>query len=87
MTDDATSRTGLRYWEKQSAAGHRVSGYHSEPSGRPVIHFIHGNGYNGLVYWPLLRRLHEHYDLFISDIQGHGESDVNGCVNKVQLPT
>ena len=78
MTDDATRRTGLKYWEKQRSAGHRVSGYHSEPSGRPVIHFVHGNGYNGLVYWPLLRRLHEHYDLFISDIQGHGESEANG---------
>lgn len=78
MIDDATSRTGLRYWEKQSSAGHRISGYHSEPTGRPVIHFVHGNGYNGLVYWPLLRRLHEHCDLFISDIQGHGESEANG---------
>lgn len=78
MQDDVASRTGLRFWEKTTSAGHRVTGYHSEPSGRPVIHFLHGNGYNGLVYWPLLRRLGEHYDLFISDIQGHGESEANG---------
>ena len=78
MNLDVASFTGLRYWEKQTSAGHRVSGWHSEPSARPVIHFLHGNGYNGLVYWPLLGRLARHYDLFISDIQGHGESEADG---------
>ena len=78
MNSNSASYTGLIYWEQQTSAGHRVSGYHSEPASRPVIHFIHGNGYNSLVYWPLLRRLGEHFDLFISDIQGHGESDTNG---------
>ncbi|MDX1588809.1 MAG: alpha/beta hydrolase [Oleiphilaceae bacterium] len=65
----------LENWTHTTRAGHRVSGYLSPPSGKPVLHFIHGNGYCGLVYQPLLSRLSEHYDLFISDIQGHGNSE------------
>ena len=70
--------SGLQYWERRTSAGHLVSGWHSEPSGRPVVHFIHGNGYNSLVYRPLLERLAGDYDLFLSDVQGHGASEANG---------
>ncbi len=69
---------GLQYWERRTSAGHLVTGWHSQPSGRPVVHFIHGNGYNSLVYLPLLERLAEDYDLFLSDVQGHGASEENG---------
>lgn len=48
------------------------------PTGRPLLHFIHGNGYAGLVYEHMLAPLLDHADLFISDIQGHGESDHGG---------
>lgn len=65
----------LECWSYRTRAGHRVSGWFTEPSGKPVLHFIHGNGYCGLVYQPLLSHLSEHYDLFISDIQGHGCSE------------
>lgn len=70
--------SGLQYWERRTSAGHLVTGWHSRPSDRPVVHFIHGNGYNGLVYRPLLERLARDYDLFLSDIQGHGASEANG---------
>ncbi|XOZ34656.1 alpha/beta fold hydrolase [Halomonadaceae bacterium KBTZ08] len=70
--------SGLQYWERRTSAGHLVTGWHSQPSNRPVVHFIHGNGYNGLVYLPLLERLARDYDLFLSDIQGHGASEANG---------
>ena len=69
---------GLQYWERRTSAGHLVTGWHSEPSSRPVVHFIHGNGYNSLVYKPLLERLAGEYDLFLSDVQGHGASEANG---------
>lgn len=68
----------LHFWSHRTSAGHKVTGWHSEPSGRPVLHFIHGNGYNALVYEPMLDRLAAHFDLFLSDCQGHGESDDNG---------
>ena len=68
----------LKQWEYSVSAGYTVRGYYTEPTGKPVIHFLHGNGYCGLVYEEMLAPLTEHYDLFISDIQGHGESDVGG---------
>lgn len=68
----------LKQWEYTLSAGYAVRGYHTEVTGKPVIHFVHGNGYCGLVYEEMLTPLLEHYDLFISDIQGHGESDVGG---------
>lgn len=42
---------------------------------RPLLHFVHGNGFSGMTYWPLLGRLHDHYDLCLHDTQGHGDSD------------
>lgn len=68
----------LKPWEYRLSAGYTVRGYHTEVTGKPVIHFIHGNGYCGLVYEEMLAPLTRDYDLFISDIQGHGESDVGG---------
>ncbi len=69
---------GLKSWEFELSTGYRVRGWMTEPTGKPVIHFTHGNGYCGLVYWQFLRQLLADYDLFISDVQGHGESDVGG---------
>src|SRR5690606_15849945 len=37
-----------------------------------------GNGYCGKVYWPWLSQLADDHDLFLSDAQGHGHSDVGG---------
>jgi pimeloyl-ACP methyl ester carboxylesterase len=44
-------------------------------SNRPLIHFMHGNGFSAMTYWPLLSKLHETYDLCLHDAQGHGDSD------------
>ena len=66
---------GLQAWEYKLPAGFTVRGYHSRPSGKPVLHFIHGTGFNGLTYECLLAELQDDYDFFISDGQGHGESD------------
>jgi len=55
-----------------------MRGYYTPPSGKPVLHFIHGNGFNGLVYEHFLAHFQEHFDLFLSDAQGHGGSDEGG---------
>lgn len=62
-------------WEYEISDGFHLRGLHSQPSGKPVIHFIHGNGFCGLTYAQMLAPLAEHFDLFISDAQGHGDSD------------
>lgn len=66
---------GLQAWEYELPDGYTVRGYHSKPSGKPVIHFIHGTGFSGLTFEHLLAEFQHDYDLFISDGQGHGESD------------
>ncbi|OEY68065.1 alpha/beta hydrolase [Marinobacter sp. X15-166B] len=68
----------LEPWAYTVPAGFTLRGYRSPPSGRPLVHFIHGNGYSGLVYEHMLAPLLEHVDLFISDVQGHGDSDHGG---------
>ncbi|WLQ14907.1 alpha/beta hydrolase [Hahella aquimaris] len=65
----------LTPWEYVVEPGMAIRGWRSRPSGKPVLHFMHGNGFCGLTYEPLLRLLAEHYDLFLSDAQGHGDSD------------
>jgi pimeloyl-ACP methyl ester carboxylesterase len=66
---------GLQTWEYKLPAGFTVRGYHSKPSGKPVLHFIHGTGFSGLTFEHLLAEFQDDYDFFISDGQGHGESD------------
>lgn len=62
-------------WSYTSRYGLTVRGLHSVPSGKPVLHFLHGNGFCGLTYLPMLQQLTADYDLFLSDTQGHGDSD------------
>lgn len=65
-------------WYHPCSAGFTLRGEHSDPSGKPVLHFLHGNGYCGRTYWPLLQRLQADFDIVISDIQGHGDTDHGG---------
>ncbi len=67
---------GLKPWEYEVKSGFTLRGYYTPPTGKPLIHFIHGNGFCGLTYEHLLSHLQKDFDLFISDMQGHGESDV-----------
>lgn len=55
--------------------GLTLRGWHTPPSGKPLIHFMHGNGFCGRTYEPMLRHLAQDFDLWLSDIQGHGDSD------------
>lgn len=52
-----------------------LSGYMSPASCRPVLHFIHGTGFCSLTYWPFLKHFTNDFDLFLHDVQGHGESE------------
>lgn len=65
----------LQSWSYMTSAGITLRGWHSPPSGKPVLHFLHGNGLCGRVYTPLLELLSADFDLWLCDIQGHGDSD------------
>lgn len=65
----------LQAWSYRTSAQITLRGWHSIPSGKPVLHFLHGNGLCGRVYTPLLERLSADFDLWLCDIQGHGDSD------------
>ncbi|WP_286976567.1 alpha/beta hydrolase [Pseudomonas sp.] len=68
----------LIQWSHASSAGFTLRGWHTPPSGKPVLHFIHGNGYCGRVYEPMLELLAADFDLWLCDVQGHGDSDHGG---------
>lgn len=65
-------------WHYQTRYGFTLRGQHSVPSGKPLLHFLHGNGYCSLMYLPLLQQLTPYFDFFLSDAQGHGDSDHGG---------
>lgn len=65
-------------WSHSCSAGFTLRGWHSPPSGKPLLHFIHGNGFCGRTYEPMLALLAEDFDLWLCDMQGHGDSDHGG---------
>ena len=69
----------LMPWSFQTPEGFTLRGAHSPASGKPVLHVLHGNGYCSKMYWPLLAELAPYFDLFLSDAQGHGDSDHGGA--------
>ena len=75
MSDDTVDSADLLPWSWQTPEGFTLRGWRSVPSGKPVLHFIHGTGMCGLTYWPLLQQLLGQVDVFISDLHGHGDSD------------
>lgn len=68
----------LTPWSHATSAGFTLRGWHSRPSGKPLLHFIHGNGFCARAYEPMLEPLSAHFDLWLCDIQGHGDSDHGG---------
>ncbi|MFD2179678.1 alpha/beta fold hydrolase [Veronia pacifica] len=65
----------LTPWNYTLRDGVVIRGHRTEPTGKPVIHFLHGTGLSGLTYWPMLSALTDEFDIFIQDVQGHGDSD------------
>ncbi|HQQ74367.1 MAG TPA: alpha/beta hydrolase [Pseudomonadales bacterium] len=66
----------LHPWHFTASTGITLRGYESPVTGKPIVHFVHGTGFNGMVYWPMLQHLLPHVDLVITNVQGHGESDI-----------
>ena len=65
-------------WSHACSAGFTLRGWHTPPSGKPLLHFLHGNGFCGRTYEPLLSLLAVDFDLWLCDVQGHGDSDHGG---------
>ena len=65
-------------WSFHTRYGFTLRGWHTPVSGKPLLHFLHGNGFCARSYQPLLAELATDYDLFLSDAQGHGDSDHGG---------
>ena len=65
-------------WSHQCDEGFTLRGWRTEASGRPLLHFLHGNGFCSLAYQPMLARLAGHFDLRLSDAHGHG-ARAPGC--------
>jgi len=65
-------------WSHECSDGFTLRGWRSPASGKPLLHFLHGNGFCCLAYEPMLMRLGEHFDLWLCDVQGHGDSDHGG---------
>lgn len=66
-------------WSYHTEPGFTLRGYRTAASGKPVIHMLHGNGFCSRMYQPMLQQLAQHFDLFLSDAQGHGDSDHGGA--------
>lgn len=65
-------------WTHECAESFTLRGWRSPASGKPLLHFVHGNGFCSLAYQPMLELLATHFDLWLSDVQGHGDSDHGG---------
>jgi len=63
-------------WQYTDPNGLTLRGWHTPPSGKPVLHFLHGNGFSGRTYEPMLALLAADFDLWLCDLPGHGRSDV-----------
>lgn len=65
-------------WSYSAQYGFTLRGFYTAPTGKAVLHILHGNGYCSRMYQPFLARLLPYFDLFLSDAQGHGDSDHGG---------
>lgn len=61
-------------WQSTAGGGPLLRGRRTVDR-EPLLHFLHGNGFCGGVYWPFLRALLPDYGLFCHDLEGHGDSE------------
>lgn len=66
----------LENWaHKSPVTGTTLRGWCTPPTGRPLLQVLHGNGFCGRVYDPLLQALAADFDLWLCDLPGHGDSE------------
>ena len=65
-------------WQHRCTEGFVLRGWHTSPRGKPLLHVIHGNGFCSRMYEPMLAPLAKDFDVWLSDAQGHGDSDHGG---------
>lgn len=67
----------LPRWQSTAGTGPTLRGHHAAPpqADAATLHFLHGNGFCGGVYWPMLQTLARDYGLFTHDLEAHGDSD------------
>lgn len=65
----------LNPWTLKTSRSFNLSGWKSEDRGRPLIHFMPGNGLCSRVYDPFLHYMSDNFDFFMQDMQGHGKSE------------
>jgi pimeloyl-ACP methyl ester carboxylesterase len=75
LDDAMTLEKNLLPWEFRTHNGLLLKGWRSPPSGKPLVTFLHGNGFCGAMYWPFLRRCLNAVDWVLLDLPGHGDSD------------
>ncbi|WP_396586283.1 alpha/beta fold hydrolase [Bermanella sp. R86510] len=64
----------LEPWSFQIKSDFSLRGWRTRFSGKPVIVFLHGNGFSSLTYKPMLDILSQDFDLIVPDLPGHGDS-------------
>jgi pimeloyl-ACP methyl ester carboxylesterase len=73
---DAVPPLDLERWQWTSESGLEVSGWRSPNAGqnKPVLVFLHGNGFAQKIYSPLLSLLSVEFDLYLPEAPNHGEA-------------
>ncbi|HUS24026.1 MAG TPA: alpha/beta hydrolase, partial [Candidatus Binatia bacterium] len=66
-----------RPWQSGAGGGPLLRGrrLEAQKAGAATIHFIHGNGFCGGVYWAFLQKFLPEFSLFLHDLEGHGDSE------------
>lgn len=71
--------SSLEPWSFQIKENFTMRGWRTQWRNKPVLHFLHGNGFSGLTYSPMLQSLMDDFDLILTDLPGHGDSDSGGA--------
>lgn len=66
-------------WAYQYSPGRYIRGEFIDldngKTNKPILHFVHGNGFAARMYWPFLQHLTTDYALLLHDFASHGQSD------------
>lgn len=69
-----TDLIGVPVEQRTVYAGSINTSYLSAGSGLPIL-LLHGSGTGGIIWYPVIGRLSEHFRVIVPDMVGYGESD------------